>query len=63
MHINLYESHKQITIFYYILFYWVLVQILTPIGSLPSTSPSPASAKVSCQGGDFFKEHMFDDFL
>ena len=49
MNINLYKSHKQRIIFYYILFYWVVVQILAPNGPFcPHPHPvrqrkSPAS--------------------
>ena len=44
MNINLFKSHKQIIIVYYILTYWMVVQILGPIGSpihIPGVSKNP----------------------
>ena len=49
-------------LFYPILFDWVVVQILAPIGFLPP-SPSPAPAKAPCHGAIKKQKQVADDVL
>ena len=61
MDIDLYKSHKEIIIFYYLLYYWVVVQISAPIGP---PIPIPGVSKRLLPGGTQTKnKNMFDNFL